>query len=362
MLPASAAHAGRLDEFDGPGGPWSAYAFAKVWAANDVIPIKEYDKDLSIGYDPKNGRNVFLMRNRAEVGATRDGWEIALEYRQEITLNASRDTLDAYRAYQGTDRPTSARQYVFDGNFRSWKASGVHLARTFKLFKGQDNSPLIKVTGALYNTPYRRDKDITGSASYLSNDSYALNGTYSQSDNRYEYPFQQALSQTGNGASVSVAAQWPVTDRLKLNLQVNDLWSRMRWKNLPGSTQTVQSNGATRDTSGIINVAPFLSGRNSQETKSDSIGTTATLGAAYRLDERWSVGASAQRIDAITIPTLSASYNSRWGATTLQYDTRFKSVGVGYSAGPFEVAVLTDKWNLSEARTFGVQIGLKLVF
>src|SRR5476651_1838588 len=72
-----------------PDAAWRVYAKAQAWAAYDAIPVQQLTGDWSSGYTPRNGRNMFLQRDRAEAGAEKDGWRIGAEYRLEVTLQAN---------------------------------------------------------------------------------------------------------------------------------------------------------------------------------------------------------------------------------------------------------------------------------
>lgn len=100
-----------------PDTAWQAYAGVQLWAAYDAIPIRQFDGNWA-PYAPRDGRNVFLQRHRAEAGVEKDGWRVGLEYRQEGRLVTNRDTLDFYHAAQQSLRPDGARAYTFDAQFK----------------------------------------------------------------------------------------------------------------------------------------------------------------------------------------------------------------------------------------------------
>lgn len=337
--------------------PWQAYANVQVWAAYDAIALRQFDGNWD-GYAPRDGRNVFLQRHKAEVGVEKDGWRVGLEYRIEGTLVASRDTLDFYHSRQQRLRPDGARTYMLDAQFKSWSAAGLRVGRTIAL---AGNGAALTVSGALYAQPRNRDIDINGNVDYRPVDDYGFNARYRESDTRYSYPFMPERSQSASGASVSMALQWPLGEQFTAKLALNDLWSRMRWSNLPSITQNINSDVTSIDQDGYVNYRPLLSGQNSLIDKTGSIGMSSAASLSYRVDQ-WRMKASVDRIESTTIPAIAATYASKWGAITGSYESRFKTVGIGYDHGPFRLHLRSNRWQLDQASALGIDAGLHYQF
>lgn len=345
-----------------PDKAWQAYAETQLWAAYDAIPVSEFDGDWSVGYSPRNGRNLFLQRNRAEFGVEKDGWRIGLEYRQEGTLESNRDTLEFYRLYQQHLRPDRAREFTLNPQFRSWSAAGLRVSRTFAVDAASVNGPLLMVSGALYANPRNRDIDLNGKVSYQPTDVYGFNAQYRESDTRYTYPFMKNQSQTSSGASVSLALQWPLSEHLKANLALNDIWSRMRWSNLPAFEMPINSDVISYDKDGnIVIKRPDYYGQNSQINKTGTIGASGALSLTYQLDQ-WTMKAGMDRIAGTTIPAVALTYQTSWGAFTTSYETRFNTLGVGYDYGPFRLHLRSNRWPLDEASAIGLDAGVHYTF
>ena len=344
-----------------PDKAWQAYAQVQFWAVYDAIPVREFDSDWSVGYAPREGRNLFLQRNRAEIGVEKDGWRVGIEYRQEGSLDTSRDTLEFYRLYKQRLRPDSARDFNLGAQFRSWSAAGLRVGRTFSLDDASGNGPLLMVSGALYASPRNRDIDLAGKVNYTPTDVYGFNAQYQESDIRYQYPFMQNLSQTSSGASVSLALEWPLTESLKANLALNDIWSRMRWSNLPAVRKNINSDVTSYDKDGYVNYQPLLSFQNSQIDKTGTIGASGAVSLTYQLDQ-WTMKIGLDRIEATTIPAVAVAYQSPWGAFSTSYETRFNTLGVGYDHGPFSLHLRSNRWPLNEASAVGLDAGVHYAF
>jgi hypothetical protein len=57
-----------------------------------------------------------------------------------------------------------------------------------------------------------------------------------------------------------------------------------------------------------------------------------------------------------TIPTLSAARRFAWGTVTALAETRFKSVGLGFQRGNFQLLLQTNNLKQSEAKVQAVRV------
>ncbi|WP_332853006.1 hypothetical protein [Duganella sp. S19_KUP01_CR8] len=344
-----------------PSAAWQLYAKTQAWAAYDAVPIRELNRDWSSGYSPRNGRNAFLQRDRVEFGVEKDGWRLGAEYRLELSLEASRDTVDLYHVYQSHKPPAKARDFTADAHSTQWAAAGARLGRTFVLPEQAAGQPLLLVSAAVYGHVRNHDSDVSGKLSYTPDTAYRIDGTYRNSNTGYDYPFKPDATQKSSGASISAALQWPLSSQLTANLAVNDLWSRMRWTNLPSVVKVIASNVRTVDSDGYINYQPQMVGQNSLIERTGTIGASTALNLTYR-HQQWALRIGAQRIAGTTIPEAIGSYASRWGTLSASYDTRFNMVGLGYEQGPLRLRVRTDSLPFSEARAFSLETAMNFVF
>jgi hypothetical protein len=343
-----------------PDAAWRVYGKAQAWAAYDTIPIGELTGDWDRNYTPRDGRNVFLQRNRIETGVEKDGWHIGVEYRAEASLRASRDTVELYRMYRSKQRPAQARVFDVDLRLKGWAAGGLRVGRTVALAAGAD-APLLMVSAAVYGRARNLEHAAAGKVGYAPDGAYRLDASYAASRNNYDYLFRREAEQASAGATTSVAAQWPLTKELTVNVAVNDLWSRLRWRNLPSTTATVASDVREVDSDGYINYKPQIAGRNSLITRIDRIGASTALNLSYRL-ESWLLRAGAERIAGTTIPLLTAAYSTRWGSFSGSYDTRFNTFGAGYDYGPLRLRLRADRLPVTDASVFALELGAQHVF
>ncbi|MGV8894591.1 MAG: hypothetical protein ACOH2K_16955 [Burkholderiaceae bacterium] len=155
--------------------------------------------------------------------------------------------------------------------------------------------------------------------------------------------------------------QWPLAERLTANLALNDIWSRMRWSNLPAVEKNISSDVTSYDKDGYVNYLPLLSGQNSQIDKTGTIGASGTVSLTYQLDQ-WTMKAGLDRIEGTTMPAVALTYQSSWGAFTSSYETRFNTFGVRYDHGPFRLHLRANRWRLNDASAIGLDAGVHYKF
>ncbi|MYM68939.1 hypothetical protein GTP45_19165 [Pseudoduganella sp. FT55W] len=343
-----------------PDAAWRAYGKVQAWAAYDAIPIRDFTGDWGAHYTPRDGRNVFMQRDRAEAGVEKDGWRIGLEYRLEMTLASNRDTVEMYHFYLQRKDPDGDRRFVADAHLKSWAAGGMRVGRTFAL--GDSKAPmLLMVSGAAYSNARNRDGEAGGSVTYSKANAYRFDGVYFGSNTNYTYPFMPEAEQKSSGATLSAALQWPLSSELTANLAVNDLWSRMRWSNLPVIDKVIHSDVRSVDKDGYINYQPQIYGKSSLIERRGTIGASTALNLSYVLNQ-WTLRAGVERIAGINIPRVSGGYATAWGTFSTSYDSRFNMIGVGYDYGPFRARLSGNRLPLLDSSAFAAELGLHYIF
>lgn len=344
-----------------PDAAWRPYAQLQSWAANDAIPLRDFDGKWEHDYAPRQGTNRFLQRHRAEAGVETRGWSIGVEYRLEATLDADRDTLDVYRSYKQKAQPAQARAFLVDAHMKAWSAGGVRVGHTIALGDAGSGGPLLKISGALYENLRNRDVDAAGVVTYTPGNVYGFNAQYQDSNTRYRYQFMPDAAQRSSGASLSMALQWPLTSALTANLALNDVWSRMRWSSLPSVVKAINSKVSSTDQDGNVNYQPLLQGKNSLIDKRGTIGASAAASVGYQLAQ-WEWRLRVDRLDGIAIPAVAAAYHGAWGTVGADAESRFHTVGLRYAKGPFSVHLRSNRWPISEASAAALDVGLHASF
>ncbi|WP_317204277.1 hypothetical protein [Janthinobacterium sp.] len=342
--------------------PWAPYVELRLWEAYDGIPIRQFEKDWSVGFAPRDGRNVMIQRNRVEAGVDNGVWRLGWEYRQEALLSSNRDTLELVHLYKQRIQLAAPASFAVQAQMEGWSAQGLRASRWFELPLQGARTPRLNVGLALYAKPRLRENSVSGQASGGGADADAYSFSVAQSDvnSRFSYPFM-TQTPSGSGASVSLALDWPLGESSDFKLALDDVWSRMRWSNMPQTRQTADSAVAQYDAQGYINYRPLLSGQNSQASKSATIRPAATAALATRYGD-WGGALQLERYAGLTIQTLTASRHYAWGTLSASVETRFKTLGLGYARGDFHIALQADQLNTNRAKALGLNMGYRHPF
>ncbi|MGE5622611.1 MAG: hypothetical protein ACM3WS_05605 [Bacillota bacterium] len=333
---------------------WRPYAELQAWEASDAVAVTKFDSDWSTGFSPRDGSNTSLQRLRAGLGMEKGGWSIGWELRQEASLVADRQTLEMVRLYKQRQDPAPGSRFDAQARFESWSAQGLRVAHAFDAPAIAGRTPRVKVSAAAYTRPQLRDNTVSGSVVYSQSGVYSFNAAQTDAYSRYRYPFMQH-EPNASGASLSLLMDLPLSQSLSLRLQFDDLWSRIRWSNLPVMQRTINSDVTDRDSNGYVNYRPTLSGLNRQIDENFAIPRSTIAALSYRRDA-WGAAAQIERWSGVSIPTLSVTRYFGWGHVTANVETRFHSVGLGVTWGKFRLSAQSDSLHPDQAKALGLQI------
>lgn len=331
---------------------WHPYVQARAWAAYDAVPVKDIDGDWT-DYSPKSGRNVMLQRQRADIGVERGDWRLGWEVRREATLITDRDTLDFVRRYKQRAKPDAASTYALAARLERWSAQGPSIGRWF----GAAGGARLLLSGAVYTRASLRDTTVNGTVHYLPVDNYDVDVSRTEANSGDRYPFMQQ-EPGGAGASVSMALAWNLSPTVSVDARIDDLWSAMRWRNLPIKQDRIDSQVSTYDADGYINYRPLLSGSNRQETLRGKLGRSGAAAMQFDLGPAL-LGLGLERLAGITIPSLSLGRQFAWGKLSTRVETRFKTLGIGIESEHVRLTVQTDSLHVGQAKALGISLGLR---
>ena len=335
---------------------WHPFVEARAWAAYDAVAISDLGGDWSRGYSPKAGRNVLLQRGRAEIGVEKGDWRLGWEFRQDATVVTDRQTLDFIRRYKQHSTPPVGTTGALAVQFNSWSAQGPRLGHWFGPASG-GWMPRVYLSGAIYTKAALREGDASGTVGYVAADQYDFNVRRTDANSRYRYPFMQQ-EPGASGASVSLAMAWRLSAAVSVDVNVDDVWSAMRWRNLPVKDDRLDSRVTQYDAQGYVNYLPLLSGTNRQLARNSALarsgGATATVDFGPV-----ALAAGVERLAGVTLPSLALSHQFGWGKLTTRVETRFRTLGIGIDTERFHLALQTDSLRLNQAKALGLSLGLR---
>lgn len=345
-----AAQAGAADSLTGtpPAAGWSAFADVDVWRAFDAFPTAQFDRDWS-GYAPRAGRNTFFQRDHAIVGVMKDGWRLGWEFRQDAVLHADRATLDAVYLYRRRTHPDHAAAFGVQADYTAMQTTGLRIGRSFDGPALAGRRVRLDIGAAVYTGQKYRAVDASGSVAYAPTGTYGFDVAHHDANTQAALPFMEAGAASAKGASLSLGAALPLTARWTVQVQADDLVSRMRWKRLPVTDETIRSDVTSYDSNGYVNYRPLLAGLNRQVEQDVSLPRRTTATLAYD-DGTWGASAQCVHYAGIAIPTLTLARH--FAALTLRAvaETRFDTFGIGIDSGAFHVLVQADRFNLGKSK------------
>lgn len=352
---AACAHSAELPATQG----WSVYTDVSIWQASDAVPLSQIDGTWT-NYEPRAGRNAALMRHRVAAGAGKDRWRLGVELRQDAYLATDRASLDVFYMAQQKQKPLPPASYALQARYFSWRAQGLRVGHVFDGPRIGGRASVITLSGAVYGKQRLRERSVRGTLAYPRTDTYDFSVTHVDANDRMRDPFMTKTPRA-SGAALSLAATLPLRDAWTLRLQADDLASRLRWKQLPLKTETLNSDVTTYDADGYVHYQPLFSGRKQQVEQRFRIPRYSAAALDYAAGN-WGAGLQVARYAGETIPTLTLSRRFGWLTLRAHVETRFDSAGVGVEAGNLRLLLQSDALRLNEAKSRALQLHYHLAF
>ncbi|MCH8618887.1 hypothetical protein [Undibacterium sp. TS12] len=337
---------------------WIAFANIDLWDASDFMPASKIEGDWNTDFSPRAGRNTSLRRYRAELGAGYKDWRLSLEARQDGMLTASASTLAFVRAYKLGGLPQQPVSYQLDAQMQSWSGFGIRAGRWFEF--GSEYQPKVFASVVYYTKPQYRAVQANGAADYIDRQHYSFSASEIDANSRYQYLFRQ-FEPEATGYSSSLELDWKLNQVWRIQYQLDDAFNRFAWKNLPELQQSLNSAVVQYDSRGYLNYQPLLQGRNSQGGRSISVPATHTARISYAR-QQWEFAAQVRHFYGENLPEFSVSKDVAYGRVSVDLDTRYKSIGLGWNNDWLSLHLQTDKLNLASAKVLGLGVQLHRQF
>lgn len=337
----------------------AAYASGTVFAGNDFAPIQEIRADLQTAYEPRNGRNLAIVVARAASGVDWQGYRLGAVYRQEWLAEVQKETLDAYRnEHLGLNHPVG-QSYGLDYRLHGFEASGVQLGKVFHTTLDAGWSLSTGLSASLLSGQTMRAETWSGQATAMAAQTLAVNSIdatrrNTELDTRAQgfVPAYRDGNPRGTGVTVDIGLRLKRADGMRFDWVIGDALSRIRWTSVPEVTLTG---------SGVFNGA-FPGGRKWRVDLDQHLPIKHALSLTIPLEQA-QIELSDEIIRGQHLPMLAGQIEVSQGwAARLDYDVRFKSLGVGLIHKFFHLGLRTDRLDLDRARSVGLNGGVKFSF
>ncbi|WP_374257968.1 hypothetical protein [Aquabacterium sp.] len=270
-----------------------AYMDVSVEAWSNGVPILNIDGDWSSAYRQRSGTQRAYVMGRAEAGASfdptsvpgRQPWRIGLLARADASARLSGEAAQILYHYQSRTDPDQPGSYNADTNLLYWRGKGVSLHAptvtwgSFKLDTGWDHMRLQRM----------RSLQSRGLVTYNADDSYSYLGTLRDDDSTKTTPFLSPADSSGVGDALSVALTWQASDArastwlpTRVQLRVDDAWSRLSWSGVNGDDAVLNSAVSQRDENGYIQYRAAIVGQYTRRTLVERIPVSTQVQLAWQ--------------------------------------------------------------------------------
>lgn len=299
---------------------------AQTYQANNAVSVDQFDADFT-GYSPQHSQLYALGENLAYIQASRAGYTLQAYKKQEIFINAGRETGQLYADINARVPPNNNRPYAIDFDGYGIEQTGIGISKTFALpLNKADTSLTITPAARVYNINRYREIQAGGFAAARADGSYDIAINTVERDTQADFTFPLGNSPSGMGYAFDVGANWQVNPALQAFAKVSDLLNFNSIKNAPTTVQTINSNVNQFDADGFLNYNPAIQGRNSRETYDFSLPVKTHLGVLYAANSSLvdQLGFDVRHIQGLVLPRVSAAWVKPFAW--------LESVGVGYEA------------------------------
>lgn len=343
----SPAHIGIAREF---------YAEAGAFLGSDIAPIVQLRKDWAEDYSPRTGNNLALISARAEAGVQWQGFRLGYVSRQEWFAQATKDAADIVHAEKRQADYDNGRHYDVGYRLRGFTANGYRLGKAFAHDLSAGWTAHWGIAASVLRGSKVRREDISGDAVGTGGQSYAATADwrrdYSNMNTTSFAPAFRDGQPDGRGYAGDFGLRLERNDGLRFEYTVNDLLGRMHWTSIPEMTLSGTNIFAGTLPGGRMIRVDF---NETLPRKQMFLASVPIQAAQVELSDSTAHGYHFPRIG------LRPRWNLGW-ETLLDYDFRFKSIGVALSHHWFFFNIQSDALNLNKARAFGLRFGLRVGF
>jgi hypothetical protein len=305
--------------------------------------------------------NLAMAMIKLESGVTYDSWRLSEIYRAEQLIEASRDAVDMIHFNKQHIPVPPGKILNINMQVGGFEAKGWRLDKGFKVAYSDEVDLSLGLGVSLLQGSRVRIAGLDGAATSTAA-GYTYNLAMSDSNSRATYPFIRDGTPGGDGYSLDLGSKIAWARGGRLDIAVNDLFSQMTWRNMPNTTEVANSQTMARDAAGYIYYNPTLSGVNDIKrrtivqkipAKAHARFTYPVSGVEFFVGTDWMAN--------YWFPDVGASYRvaGEW-VSSIDYDVRFKAVGLGVAYKWINFNARSSSANLSNASAYGLSFELRV--
>lgn len=337
------------------------YFSGSAFLGSTFAPIREVHSDLRDDYAPRAGRNLALVAARAESGVDWQGFRVGAVYRHEWFGAVGRETLDVYRADRLSLNQAIGATYPIDYRFAGFAARGLQFGKALRMSIDSNWSLKLGATANLLQGQKLREELWSGNALATAPRSLSYSGdatrTWAVSGfDDIASSFIPAYRQGhpgGRGYSIDLGLRLARHDGTFFEWTAADAASRMHWTDIPQIT----FSGSTGVYNGI-----FPSGKKWRINIDERLPVKQAMRLSVPVHPAH-LEFSDSVMQGYHFPAIGLRKEYASGLSTrLDYDFRFRSVGVNIAKGAMRFGVRSDTIQLTQARALELDMGFKIDF
>ena len=359
LLLLSSLHADVIQFFD-PTQPFQNQTIKtslKTFIANDPMSIKEFLDDWHGKYTPEDGQNIALLDSRFDLGGYWNGFYFGYFYQYDVFIDTDKDFTDLFYSVKNKKDLDSGRVYDLSLDINGIKQHGLIVSKNKNIYKDEQHS--LSFAGAVYLSYGldMQDGSITGYATSKSSKDYEIDA---QSSYYYTHNYLYKLTVDdaygyGYGSHVGINYEDSVNS-YSLKFLVNNLISRMSWKDLPYSRVSIHTENKSYDEDGFVKYSPSISGLEVYRDYTQKIEPSYKLEASVIFKDSRVTG-GVDRKYGENFPYIKVAYMPDSTQTyEIMHESRFGSFGLGFGYKWFKIALSLD--DFSDVSSFGLNSSL----
>jgi len=307
-----------------------------------------------------SGGSSALAFSWNEMGIGFQGWLIGMFWRQDSYLRFHPDTAEFYYLTENKKPLEYGRDYNIDLSVKHNNSQGFRIRRQLV-----DRSDFKFTVGLSYLQAaqlfYGR---LTGKIVAKTENDYDFDNVqldYMYYDDKLFDRYVEAP--IGNGYTADVSVFFQLNNRISLTLHVTDIYSRIRWRDVPATRAQLTSDNKTYDENGYVNVDPALQGRHSQQnyTQSLPMRSALTLSAAMMANTFATIDVLATSVKTFFSPGLQYALTQK-KLVKLYYRVNTKALGFSFSNSWFALNMSADSLRFKQAKNITMSGSISLSF
>lgn len=167
----------------------------------------------------------------------------------------------------------------------------------------------------------------------------------------------------GTGLGLDLIGHWQPHARFDVDVALYDLAGWLWWRDVPGTRALATSQTADRDDQGRLTVRPTLNGVEFARDYAQRIHPEFQLGIGWALDAKTRIEASGRFTEVKPYGTLAtARVVNTWLSLRAEVLPKQKAFGLGVTAGPLKLFVMSDSANYKRANVLSLRLGFVQAF